>query len=95
MKLTNKDFLFLFSLILFTNPKTIRQIKLYLHLMKHKTQSQPFKPKPGAFEFVTPPAKAASTLRTTTLASLLCTTCDASLSQQTEVKGDDRVVFRD
>lgn len=94
MKLTNKDFLFLFSLILFNIPKTIQQIKLYLHLMKHKTQSQPFKPKPGAFEFVTPPAIATS-VSTRTLPPMLCATCNGPLSQQTSVNEDDRIVFRD
>lgn len=65
--------------------------------MKHKTQSQPFKPKPGAFEFVTPPAKTAGTVayRTTTLSS----SCDGpkcgGSSGDFSMKGNDRVVFRD
>lgn len=68
--------------------------------MKSKSPSQPFKPKPGAYEFVSFPEQTLSThtnSSTTPHSPLLCSTCDAGsdANEQSSKDGSDRVVFRD
>ena len=60
--------------------------------MKPKTVPQPFKPKPGAYQFVsfltTPPESSTASSRTQ------CPTCNTDSEQQGTDDGD-KVVFRD
>lgn len=60
--------------------------------MKPKTVPQPFKPKPGEYQFVSKPT--ASPESSTILSSSTCPTCTGK-PEQLETSDDDRVVFRD
>lgn len=72
---------------------------MYLHLMKHKTQSQPFKATPGDYEFVNFDAQTPRTVISSNPASQspnsCIGSCDGPLDQQAAIENGDRVVFRD
>lgn len=71
---------------------------MYLYPIKPKSQSQPLKPSPGAYEFVSLPQQSTSTrtiFSTTPLSAQSCTTCNAEEEDLSDRDAADKVVFRD